>query len=154
MEEILFDLLKGESEPITVFGIPFRSIENENEISKITETAVTSINRIFKKSITITIDGIKTLEEIIRGMWKDDWNPKKGNLNLFSTHFGSILTKIIVKEIGGQIYLRDIQNLLHLSVFFDNRNIEIFPFHKIYKRLNDEEGDDLIYYYKSIKALL
>jgi len=149
----LFDLVKGEETPIKNFGkIYIVKDDIKTMLFEVEEEARRRFNKFFlnsNKEITI-----KSLEKTIQKMWNEGWNPDKGNINLFSTDFGIILTIIIIDKIGGQIIFRSDENLNDLSIWWQEKKIEVFPFHKMYKRLLSKDEDDIEYFYNQIKKMI
>ena len=149
----LFDLLKDNNTPTSVFGETFiEQKEEKKNLQLIIEEAERRFTEMFlgnKKEITISF-----LEQTIQRMWNEGWNPQKGNINLFATDFGAILTSMLLKKLKGKLVFRSKTDLNNLSIWWEKNKIEVFPFHKMLKRLSSQEGDDIEYFFNQIEKML
>ncbi len=96
----------------------------------------------------------KLIEQTCQRMWNEGWSPNKGNINLFSTDFGAILTSLIIEKVGGQVIFRSTDNLIDLSIWWEDNKIEAFPFHKMFKRLSSSEGEDIEYFFNQVVRMV
>ncbi len=55
---------------------------------------------VINEFVTPNESGIETLDRLIRDMWDHGWDPDAGNLNLFTTHFGSLLAVALLRYAG------------------------------------------------------
>lgn len=139
-----FDLLTGQKESYPGFGNPLpESSARSSRFNTLVDAAVTRVQEGF--SVNLADDSVITtkLDSIISEMWSEDWNPEPGNVNLFSTDFGLILTRTLQRLAGGTLVFRSETDLNHTSIYWPTLGIEAFPFHKVYKRLNAKEGESL-----------
>jgi hypothetical protein len=151
--ETLFDLLQNGDNPTSIYGGIL--IENSESLSilnnmvKETEKRFSEMFLVKKQDITI-----KILEQTINDMWNEGWNPEKGDVNLFTTDFGIILTNIIMKKLNGKIIFRSTTDLSDLSIWWKDIKMEVFPFHKLFKRLSFRDGEDLEYFFSQVSKFL
>jgi hypothetical protein len=149
----MFDLLKGEETPTFIFGNTFIEPKEEmRNLQVVSNEAKRRFVEMFlgnKKEITISF-----LEKTIRKMWEEGWTPQKGNINLFATDFGAILTCLLLKRLNGKIVFRSKTDLNNLSIWWEKKKIEVFPFHKMLKRLSSQEGDDIEYFFNQIEQMV
>jgi hypothetical protein len=151
----LFDLLNGEEEPIDVYGdIKIDEIDLNNVFGGIINEAKERFNDMFNEKNERNFISIKNLESVIKQMWNEGWDPENGNINLFITDFGAIFADLIKKELCGKFVFRSKEDLNHLSIWWGDKKIEFFPFHKIYKRLSNNDGESLVYSFKQLKKIL
>lgn len=151
----LFDLLKGQKSPYKGFGV---ILSDQDENNKLLEKLTSEAAERFKEGFGIKLDdsnqAIEELEKTITEMWQEGWNPDEGNVNLFATDFGLILAEIIQCLFAGKTLFRSKSNLNHLSVWWNEQRVEVFPFHKAYKRLTTESGESLSSFVSGLKQLL
>lgn len=151
----IFDLLKGQNVPYEGFGdvLPAQ-VEHENLIEKLISEAVERIKEGFGVELNDWNQAVKKLEDMIIEMWQDGWNPDGGNVNLFATDFGLLLTAIIKELYDGKTIFRSISELNHVSIWWSDKGLEVFPFHKAYKRLTLESGENLISFVQGLGNIL
>ena len=92
----------------------------------------------------------KELDDIIERMWETGWDPRVGNLNLFTHDFGLILIDATLDLLGGRPIFRspgrDIY--VHNSIFWPG--VEAFPFHKTFKCLTESDGESMAYFVRGV----
>lgn len=151
----LFDLLEGQKTPYEGFGkILPDQVKNNNVIEKLTSEAFVRIKKGFDIELSDTNQAIKDIEDSIAEMWQEGWNPDEGNVNLFATDFGFILTAIIKQLYEGKIIFRSLSELNHLSIWWSEKQVEVFPFHKAYKRITLESGENLHSFVRGLRHIL
>ena len=93
-DEILFDLIRGE-EPTAIYGDILLDDDEANlNLTHMKKVADHRFREMFlqgRDELSIMI-----LEKTLEKMWNEGWNPEKGNINLFATGFGTILTSLMV----------------------------------------------------------
>jgi hypothetical protein len=151
----LFDLLKGQDMPYEGFGdiLPYSS-ENNNSFDSLTEEAEERMKESFGVELNDVNKTIVDLENTIEEMWQEGWNPEEANINLFATDFGLLLSKIIKELYGGTTIFRSSSELNHLSIWWNEKGVEVFPFHKAYKCLTNEYGENMVSFVKDLKHIL
>ncbi len=151
----LFDLLKSQNEPYEGFGeILLDSFENNNIIHGLISMAVDHIKDCFEIPLYDPHQTGMELEKAISEMWQEGWDPEEADVNLFVTDFGLLLTKILKELYGGTYILRSKSELNHLSIWWIEKRVEVFPFHKIYKRLINDSGENLYSFIQGLKHIL
>src|SRR5688500_6723470 len=89
-----FDALQDDTEPTLMFGRPLVASAAEDALRELSRTADVARNAVrdcFHRALLPGEAGMRQLDEIVSEMWRDGWSPASGNVNLFSTHFGSLL---------------------------------------------------------------
>lgn len=94
------------------------------------------------------------LQHIIDGMWSSGWNPQGRNINLFVTDFGLVLVAALREIHGGQLIFRSDSDLSHLSMWWPERNLEIFPFQYVLKCLLHRDGNSIISFIRGVGKIL
>jgi len=139
-----FDLLTAQAEPYTGFGDPLPdSTERIQKFNSVVEGARIRLKEGFALRLN---DGSlipAQLDKIIDDMWGKAWSPKEGNVNLFATDFGLLLTYAINSQLGGNIIFRSDVDVSHLSVWWPERKLEAFPFHHVLKCLLEKNTNSL-----------
>ncbi|QNN23414.1 hypothetical protein HED60_14390 [Planctomycetales bacterium ZRK34] len=97
---------------------------------------------------------VLTIENTVSEMWKEGWSPKESSLNLFTTNFGLVLADAIHEGFGGVGIFRSTTDLNHYSLWWRCCKIEIFPFHKMHKRLIHASGENLCYFFQGMQEYL
>ena len=139
-----FDALSGQVTPFLGFGdILSKSPEVETQFFLAIADAKRRIEGGFDVRLNIANETAKELDKIIIDMWESGWNPKTGNINLFAFDFGCILAKIVLAQLGGQPTFRSSKEMNHFSIFWANKRLEAFPFHKALKCLHIRQGETM-----------
>ena len=140
-----FDALFGQATPFLGFGkILSRPLETEAEFFSAIVDAERRVKDGFRVKLQTPNEVAEELDKIILGMWESGWNPKTGNINLFTFDFGCALTKAILDKLGGQLTFRSSKDTNHLSIIWQNAKLEAFPFHKALKCLHNRYGETMI----------
>lgn len=142
------DALSGDKSPYSGFGKPLGVVPER--FAKVVLEARSRIKGTFGASFVDGRRGVKTLEALIADMWSEDWNPAEANINLFVSDFGSVLTDLTQKALGGELIFRSEVDLSHVSIFWPQVRLEAFPFHKVYKRLMARDGESLVFFFDSL----
>lgn len=151
----LFDLLGDQDSPYTGFGDILPTVKEQekayNDSLKIARERVED-----GMGVHLSPDESNTsiIEQVIFDMWKEGWDPSIGNIDLFTTDFGLILSDSIRTRVGGSLIFRSAKDLSHLSLWWPIHKYEAFPFHKVYKRLIHKEGESLLLFEKGILSLI
>lgn len=151
----LFDFLSGYSAPFGGFGTPLeQSPEKMHRFHTEAKEAKKRLVVGFQKQLSDLESVTKELESIASEMWMQGWDPNKDAINLFTTDFGLVLTSSIVESLGGVIIFRQEEDISHLSIWWQHKHAEAFPFHKIYKRLFKSEGESISFFVDRLRVLL
>jgi hypothetical protein len=90
------------------------------------------------------------LDKIMEKMWATGWDPRVGDLNLFTRDFGLLLLEATLDLLGGRPVFRspgeDIY--VHNSIFWPG--VEAFPFHKAFKCLTETDGESMAYFVRGV----
>jgi hypothetical protein len=78
------------------------------------------------------------LEEFFSRMWREGWDPATSDVNLFVRDLGSVFMSMILTMAGGEPVFRSMTDLSHASLWWKKNRLEVFPFHKTYRRLTDQ----------------
>lgn len=83
-------------------------------------------------------------------MWADAWSPDSGDSNLFTAHFGALLSDALITVPGAVPVFRSAEALDHFSVWLPGQLFEFFPFHKTQKMLLHRDGESLVQLYDDV----
>ena len=150
-----FDSLTDQAAPHEGFGdiLSCRDITERKFIEGVAEAA-NRISEVFDVRIGTRLGNVRELDRLIDDMWFEGWTPNDDAINVFATDFGSVLTHLIREAFGGELVFRSDSDLSHLSCWWESERIEVFPFHKTYKRLSSREGESLVFFVSRVKQLL
>lgn len=150
-----FDVLTSQAVPYTGFGDPLAAAEKQQSGFQQTENrARKRVLEVFNLDLSEAKEFPGSLEAIIAQMWSEGWQPEPGDINLFATDFGCLLTGALRQTLGGQLVFRSPTDLSHLSMWWPKSSVEAFPFHKTYKRLQVAEGDSIAFFARSLTKLV
>ena len=142
-----FDLLTHQASPYTGFGdVLTPSLERDGVLLAAADRARERVEEGFRQMLGEPTSIPSQLDEIISVMWAQGWNPDAANINLFSTDFGLLLTKVSLSLVGGSLVFRSETDISHLSLWWAHKEVEAFPFHKILKRLYSREGESIAFF--------
>ena len=148
-------MLSGDNSPFTGFGVP--AAADEIQWQKFSET-VKTIKDWIKEGFAIECDDsfatVHAIEALIAQMWDEEWEPSLGDVNLFLTSFGVIITNAILKTLGGTLVMRSPTHADHASIWWPDLKIEAFPFHTVGKRLWNRDGVSIAFTCDSIAKLI
>ena len=149
-----FDMLVSQAEPYGGFGDVLSSSEQvENQVAQTAIEARERIEQVFGIAMGTCFDTPRIIEELVQKMWRDGWSPNNSSINLFTTDFGAVLVDEIRRCSGGSLIFRSATDLSHMSLWWPDRGIEVFPFHKMYKRLLANDGESIEYFANRIRKL-
>ena len=139
-----FDCIRGATKPFSGFGsIEADSLELFSKLQRLSEDAKQRLRQGFSREFDDPTTVGSTLDDIVKEMWTNGWTPERGNVNLFTTDFGLVLTTAIFELAGGQPVFRAISDLNHFSLYWPKAPAEAFPFHKVLKCLYHREGESM-----------
>jgi hypothetical protein len=150
-----FDALFEQASPFTGFGQVLSNRPHVQEIFR--NTIIDSQRRLqdgFQMRFALPTEIPNELDRIVSSMWKNGWNPRSGNINLFTCDFGCVLGKAILDSLGGRPIFRSAEDLSHFSIFWDDAKVEAFPFHKVVKCLHNREGESMTSFRNGIASKL
>jgi hypothetical protein len=150
-----FDLLSEQDAPYSGFGDPLpESPERLQVLLAATEDARRRITKTFAHELDIPSSVPQQLDTIIAQMWAHGWSPAKGNINLFATDFGLLLTSVLLTNYHGSPIFRSEDNLSHFSIWWPSCKLEIFPFHHMVKCLSHREANSVASFAKGLAAMV
>lgn len=150
-----FDSLTKQCVPYSGFGNT--SIFSKNAPDSYVDTSQQAHSRcseVFGIRTATPQEIIQCIDQTIASMRSQGWTPEEGSINLFTTDFGCLLTDALREMVGGSLVLRSGSDLSHASVWWAENGVEVFPFHVIYKRLQDFEASSLASFAKGVRSML
>jgi hypothetical protein len=90
--------------------------------------------------------GIAALEELVSRIWSEGWDPQTADVNLFVRDLGSIFMLITQEIAGGETVFRSRTDVSHASLWWPIERLEVFPFHKMYRRLVERDGESVVFF--------
>jgi hypothetical protein len=150
----VFDALRGGSSPCADFGPRLEGESVLQNFETVASEAKSRVASIFGVEVDYGDCAAEALEGIVREMWETGWDPTKGSIDLFSTDLGCLLTKSVQQQLGGEVVFRSSRDLSHASIWFPHQRVEVFPFHRVFKRLKSQDGESLVYFLRSVSAML
>jgi hypothetical protein len=139
-----FESLTKDTAPYSGFGPSLDAGDVSDNFSQVVEEATGRISEMFGVRPQPDRTGIAVLEELVSRMWREGWDPATSDVNLFVRDFGSVLMSIIHTMADGELVFRSTTDLSHASLWWQKKRLEVFPFHKMYRRLTDEAGESLV----------
>jgi hypothetical protein len=108
------------------------------------------VRRVFRAELASSTSIPKDLDDIIERMWKTGWDPRAGDLNLFTHDFGLLLIEATLDLLGGRPIFRSLGDdvYIHNSIFWPG--VEAFPFHKAFKCLTETDGESMAYFVRGV----
>lgn len=134
-EPLLFDALTGAAGPAAALGPRVEGPQVEARFAAVVAQAEASLRSFFGVTLQSPSARAAQLDELIRGLWDAQWDPKSANADLFTLHFGAILMDAALKQGGCHAVFRSDRDLTHASLWFGTLRVELFPFHKAYKAI-------------------
>ena len=141
-----FESLTQGTTPYSGFGPLLIEPDAGENFSRVTQEASVRISETFGVSPPADRTGIATLEEFASRMWREGWDPESADVNLFVRDFGSVFMAIIQAMTAAEPVFRSKTDLSHASLWWPKKRLEVFPFHKMYRRLTDQAGESLIFF--------
>jgi hypothetical protein len=150
VSDLLFDALSGEAHPCAHFG-PIIS-RNADVVSAHCDRIIGQVRGSFGVEITPDAAGAMGIERIIDGMWREDWDRGRPSLDLFTHDLGVLLFHAMHVSLGGEPAFRSTLDLTHVSLHWADQQLEIFPVHRIIKRLRNPKGESVAYFFNAIAS--
>lgn len=146
----LLDSFSGGEGPSTDFGAALPDKQGESAFEEVAAQARARFQEVFGHDPSAASD----LETTISEMWREGWSPGDGELDLFVRDFGTLLVSMLRTLAPSRIVLRSQTDLSHASLWFPQHAFEVFPFHKVYKRLTRRDGESLSYFHSALAERL
>jgi hypothetical protein len=147
-----FDMRSGTATtPSHAFGevIP-DSTELEQLLQAYAAQVRSEVRETFHARLENSTSTPKELDNIIERMRETGWDPRVGDLGLFTATFGTLLTQVTQDLLGGRLIFRapgDIVDV-HNSILWPG--VEVFPFHKAFKCLTNPDGESMAYFVRGV----
>ena len=145
-----FESLTQGTSPYSGFGPLVSDTETTQNFSRVVTEASARINQMFGVSLDFDRTGIVAVEKLVSRMWGEGWNPEKADVNLFVRDFGSVFMSIIQAVTGREEVFRSQTDLSHASLWWPTKRLEVFPFHKMHRRLTTREGESLLFFFDGL----
>lgn len=149
-----FESLTQGTGPYSGFGPLVLEPEAAANFSRVVKEATGRISEMFGVSPPSDRTGIAALEELASRIWREGWDPERADVNLFVRDFGSVLMSITQAMTDGEPVFRSKTDLSHASLWWPKKRLEVFPFHKMYRRLTDQSGESLVFFVDSLAKKL
>lgn len=148
-----FDMFSGEATaPYRGFG---GVVQDPSELERQFHAEAAQVRKGFQKTFRAKLESYASIPEeldsLIEKMWETGWNPRVGNLNLFTRDFGLLLFEAMLGVLGGKPIFRspgDDNVYIHHSIFW--LGVEAFPFHKAFKCLTETDGESMAYFVRGV----
>jgi hypothetical protein len=141
-----FESLTQDTAPYSGFGPLVAAADVSEGFSNVVEEATRRITETFGVTPQPDRTGVAVLEELVSRMWREGWDPATSDVNLFVRDFGSVFMSALLAMAGGEPVFRSTTDLSHASLWWHRHRLEIFPFHKMYRRLTDQTGESLVFF--------
>ena len=147
-----FDMLSGKATtPSGLFG---SVIQDSRELERQLHADAAQVRKEVRETFRVKLESAtsipKELDDIIERMWETGWDPRVGDLNLFTATFGLLLIEATLDLLGGRLIFRppgdDVD--IHNSIFWPG--VEAFPFHKAFKCLTESDGESMAYFVRGV----
>jgi len=146
------DMFSGEATaPYRGFGGVIQdSSEFERQLHADAAQVRKEVRETFRVKLESSTSIPKELDDIIDRMWETGWDPRVGDLNLFTRTFGLLLIEATLDLLGGRPIFRSPGDdiYIHNSIFWPG--VEAFPFHKAFKCLTEIDGESMAYFVRGV----
>ena len=146
-----FDVLSGGNHPYEGFGTILREHQWASPLREVAANAQRRVHDVFERETALGRSGVAVLDSLIREMWASAWSPERGSVNLFAMDFGCIFMLAIHRECGGECLSRSSTDLSHASVWWPASGVEAFPFHRVLRALQHDDGESLVFFFDRLK---
>jgi hypothetical protein len=129
-------------------------IQNSSELEMKLHADAAQVREDVKKTFGVQLESStsipRELDDIIERMWETGWDPRVGDLNLFTRDFGLLLIASTLDVLGGTpIFRSPGQDIyVHNSILWPG--VEAFPFHKAFKCLTQTDGESMAYFVRGV----
>ena len=147
-----FDMLVGNRvNPYRGFGeVVEKSNELENKLRSDAAQVREKVRKIFHVKLENSTSIPEELDHIIDKMWNTGWDPRVGNLNLFTHNFGLLLFEASLDLLGGKPIFRSPGEDIFVHNSISWPGVEAFPFHKAFKCLIESDGESMVYFVRGV----
>lgn len=149
-----FEALTQGTCPYSGLGPLVSDAEATQNFSPVVASAFARLSETFGVSLHPDRNGVATLEDLVNRIWDEGWDPESGDVNLFVRDLGSVFMFILQAMTAGEAVFRSKTDLSHASLWWPKKRLEIFPFHKMYRRLTDRDGESLVFFVDSLTKKL
>jgi hypothetical protein len=150
---LAFDMRSGKATtPYLGFGNLVRDThELERQLRADAVQAGEEVRDAFRVRLESSTSVPKELDDIIERMWGTGWDPRVGDLGLFTATFGLLLSEATLDLLGGTPIFRSPGDVVdfHNSIFWPG--VEAFPFHKAFKCLTESDGESMAYFVRGVE---
>ena len=147
-----FDMFSGKVAPYHGFGgVIHDAGELEGQLRAEAAQVRIDVQKTFRAKLESYASIPKELDGLIEKMWETGWDPRVGNLNLFTRDFGLLLFEATLDVLGGEPIFRQPGKdnvYVHNSIFWPG--VEAFPFHKAFKCLTESDGESMAYFMRGV----
>jgi hypothetical protein len=147
-----FDMRSGTATtPYRGFG---EVIPDSTELERLLQAHAAQVRSELRDTFHVRLENStaipKELDGLIERMWETGWDPRVGDLGLFSATFGSLLIQVTQGLLGGRLIFRSPGDVVdvHNSIFWPG--VEVFPFHKVFKCLTNRDGESMAYFVRGV----
>ena len=149
-----FEALTQGTGPYSGFGPIMSDEEASRRFERVVSEAWGRITETFGLTLSRDEAGAEALEKLASRMWREGWDPAAADVNLFVRDFGSIFMTVIHAVLGGELVFRSKTDLSHASLWWPSKRLEVFPFHKVYRRFVDRDGESLTFFLDALAKKL
>jgi hypothetical protein len=128
--------------------------ETTRNFSRVVSEASARVDEMFGLTPSRDRAGITALEGLVSRIWSEGWDPETADVNLFVRDLGSIFMLITQEIAGGETVFRSKTDVSHASLWWPDKRLEVFPFHKMYRRLVDSDGESLVFFLNGLTKRL
>lgn len=149
---LLFDAIRGEGQPTTLFGPALSGASAEAALSCLVESANDARQRVantFGAVASPDAEGVAHIDSLVAEIWQSGWDPKRKSFNLFATDFGVLFAAAFIGLPEFAAVFRSEQILDHVSFWSPEADTEFFPFHKIARALLSGDGESASQMYRA-----
>lgn len=130
---------------------PVRLMAFDREMAELAEKMIGEVMAVFDDTgidLDYTEESLGELDDLIQAIWKDEPIEEDEALDAIVSNWGAYFAQVIRQHVGGEWIFR--QDLEHASIRFARAGFEIFPLHKLRRRLVLGEGESLTTYYERL----
>jgi hypothetical protein len=149
-----FEALTQGTSPYSGFGPLVTDKATAASFDRVVSEAVARISETFGLAASLDEKGVAALEGVVSRMWDEGWDPEARDVNLFVRDLGSAFMAIIQARVGGEAVFRSQTDLSHASLWWPQKRLEVFPFHKMYRRLIERDGESLTFFVEALASKL
>jgi hypothetical protein len=146
-----FESLTQGTSPYAGFGPLVPKTEVIENFSQVVKVASARISEMFRVKPSADRAGVVALEELAARIWSEGWDPQTTDVNLFVRDLGSVFMAALQAMTAAEPVFRSKTDLSHASLWWPKQRLEVFPLHKMYRRLTDQDGGgSLVFFVDSL----